>query len=83
MEKPEYYEIHVENQLPKDLVADWFEGLIARDEPGGTTVLRGLIADQSALQGVLQRLHDLNLKLIMVRRVVPAPISGREEAAGL
>ena len=38
-------------------------------EADGTTTLRGIAADQSALHGLLQRLRDLGLTLIAVTRV--------------
>jgi hypothetical protein len=34
-----------------------------------TTVLSGLIRDQSALRGVLARIWDLNLELVALNRV--------------
>ena len=37
----------------------------------GTTVLRLVVADQSALHGVLQRIRDLGLPLISVARTDP------------
>ena len=38
----------------------------------GTTVLRLVVADQSALHGLLQRIRDLSLPLISVARVDPS-----------
>lgn len=38
----------------------------------GTTVLRLVGADQSALHGLLQRIRDLGLPLISVARIDPA-----------
>lgn len=37
--------------------AAWFDGLTLTTEPDGTTMLRGKLADQAALHGVLQRIH--------------------------
>jgi hypothetical protein len=34
----------------------------------GTTTLSGTVADQSALHGILVRIRDLNLPLILVKR---------------
>ncbi len=37
--------------------------------PGGQTQLRGPVADQPALHGILSRIRDLGLVLISVQRV--------------
>lgn len=38
----------------------------------GTTIMRAVAADQSALHGLLQRIRDLGLPLISVARLAPA-----------
>ena len=67
-----YYEIRVEGRLEAERAA-WFEGLtISVESPEGcptTTVLRGLVADRAALHGLLSRIRDLGLHLLLVRRV--------------
>ena len=68
MEQAYLYEIRVEGHLG-DHWSDWFDGLEVRKEPGGETVLSGLIVDQSALFGVLTRLQSLNLALVSVERM--------------
>ncbi len=68
MDRPCPYEIRVEGHLA-DRWSDWFEGLAIRNDPGGETVLSGLLVDQAALFGVLARIHDLNLTLISVQRL--------------
>ncbi len=68
------YEIRVEGQL-SGRWSEWFEGLSVRSE-GGQTVLRGLLADQAALFGVLQKIHDLNLVLVTVARLERQDIPG-------
>lgn len=47
----------------------WFEGLKAVKRPDLTTALRGRLADQAALYGVLRRINDLGVELISVNRV--------------
>jgi hypothetical protein len=37
----------------------------------GTTTLHGVVVDQSALHGLLQKVRDVGLPLISVTRVVP------------
>lgn len=51
------------------------------DVDGGTTVLRGALADQAALHGVLQRMQDHGMEIIEVRRepdAATAPQDGAE-----
>ena len=52
--------------------ADWLEGLTFTHESDGTTTLTGPLADQAALHGVLNRIRDLALPIVSVRRVRPA-----------
>jgi hypothetical protein len=71
MDTPCLYEIRVRATLT-DRWSTWFEGLQVR--PGtedGTTVLKGRLADQSALFGVLFKLHALNVELISLRQLPP------------
>lgn len=70
MDKPRVYEIRVEGHLP-DRWSDWFAGLAIRNDPNGETMLRGLVADQAALFGVLNKIHALNLTLVSVNRLTP------------
>jgi hypothetical protein len=51
--------------------AGWFDGLTVTDERDGTTVVRGMLADQAALHGLLRKLHDLGLPLLSVSRTGP------------
>jgi hypothetical protein len=75
MDKACVYEIRVEGHLT-DRWSDWFEGLAIHNDPKGETTLSGLLTDQAALFGVLNKIHGLNLNLISVNRS-----STREEAA--
>ena len=49
--------------------SDWFDGLAVCPELEGGTLLRGLIQDQSALLGLLTKMHALNLVLVSVQRL--------------
>lgn len=67
---PETYEIRVRGHL--DLL--WAARLDVPNlthDADGTTVMRGVAADQAALHGLLQRIRDLGLPLVSVIRVDP------------
>jgi hypothetical protein len=61
------YQLRVEGSIPSDLVRD-LDGLKVSVEPA-ETVLSGTLPDQSALFGVLVRIHGLGLQLLEVRRL--------------
>ena len=67
---PTTYEITVRGRLSDTLVAA-FDGLSA-SRRAQHTVLRGELADQAALYGVLGRIESLGLELVDVRRAAPA-----------
>jgi hypothetical protein len=63
------YEIRVEGVLDQRWTA-WFEGLeIACDH--SQTVISGPVPDQAALHGLLNRVCDLGLVIVSVRRLEP------------
>jgi uncharacterized pyridoxamine 5'-phosphate oxidase family protein len=70
------YEIRIEGHIDSSW-SSWFEGLSLRHEENGETVLRGYLADQAALHGVLMRIRDLGLPLVSVRRVERRSSGGR------
>lgn len=64
------YDIRLRGQLDRH----WAEQLGVPElihEPAGTTLLRGVAADQAALHGLLQRIRDLGVSLISVTHVPP------------
>ena len=62
-----HYEIRVEGILDQRWAA-WFGGLqIASDN--SQTVISGPVADQAALHGLLNRVSDIGLVLVSVRRL--------------
>lgn len=60
-----YVEIRIKGNLKQDW-SDWLEDLTVAYPEGGETVLRGQIPDQSALIGLLNRIHGLNLELLSI-----------------
>jgi len=70
MQTPLVYQIRVKGHLDEDW-SDWFEGLTIANQPNGEAVLSGPIADQAALQGLLNRIFNLGLPLLLVRLIDP------------
>jgi hypothetical protein len=62
---PEHYEIKIKGCLDPGW-SDWFAGLKLTHLEGSKTLLSGLLPDQAALHGLLERIRDLNLTLISV-----------------
>ena len=69
---PPRYEIRLQGRLAPRWAA-WFDGMTLTTADDGTTALRGPVADQSALHGVLQKVRDLGLPLISVTPLDPEP----------
>jgi hypothetical protein len=61
------YEIRIQEHLDERW-ADWFEGMSLLQQPNGSTILRGPVADQAALHGLLNGIRDLGLSLISVQQ---------------
>jgi hypothetical protein len=76
-----HYEIRLTGRLDAHWAA-WFDGLSVSQKSDGTTVLRGPIADQAALHGVLQRVRDLGLPLVSVIRLEGDPSTSTGADAG-
>ena len=71
---PARYEVRVDGVLD-DRWSQWFQGMRI-DSDGGETLLTGTLPDQPALHGILDKVRDLGLCIITVRRIPP------QEAAG-
>lgn len=64
---PTLYEIRVEGQL-KPFWSEWLEGMTITPLETGESLLAGTLADQAALHGLLNRIRDMNLKLVCVEK---------------
>jgi hypothetical protein len=62
------YEIRLKGHLETRWAA-WFDGLSLTNERDGTTLIHGLVADQAALHGLLQKVRDVGLPLVSVTQV--------------
>ena len=58
-----YVEIRIKGTLTQDWSV-WFGGIIVSNQSDGEAILSGKIPDQSALLGLLNRIHGLNLELL-------------------
>jgi len=77
VDQPAEYEIRIQGSINHDL-SDWFQGQVSsRIEEkekvvpsglpqDGITVLKGTVADQPALHGLLSHIRDLGLTLLFV-----------------
>jgi hypothetical protein len=71
-DRPVRYEIRIEGRLEPRWAA-WFDGMTLAPGADGTTTVRGDLADQAALHGVLAVLRDLGLPLLSVVALPPDP----------
>jgi len=66
------YEIRVAGHLAPRWSA-WFDGLTVAAGHDGTTVIRGPVADQAALHGLIQKLRDMGITLIALTQIPGEP----------
>jgi len=64
----DWYEIRLRGRLDQRW-ASWFDAMTVSTDADGTTLIRGPVADQAALHGLLARLRDLGLPLLSVTQV--------------
>ena len=66
-DKPGFYHIRVKGTLDQRW-SDWFDGFTITPQAGDETLLIGPVADQAALHGLLGKVRDLGLPLLLVKR---------------
>ena len=64
----EIYEIKIQGYLDTKW-SEWFYGMTITHESDGATTLYGPLPDQTVLHSVLDRIRDMNLQLISVKRI--------------
>ena len=62
------YQIKVKGILDESW-SEWFDGLVISPGSKECTLLTGPIRDQAALHGLLNKIRDLGLPLLSVKRV--------------
>ncbi|WP_433502671.1 hypothetical protein ACQP04_23200 [Pseudonocardia halophobica] len=72
---PSHYEIRLDGRLDPRWTA-WFDGMTLTTTEHVTT-LRGAVADQAALHGLLRKVRDLGLPLVAVLRLETEPLLDR------
>ncbi len=68
MTTPTFYQIKIKGHLDPRW-SEWFDELTITHQPNGATLLTGPVMDQSALFGLLLKIHDLNLTLLSLNRI--------------
>jgi hypothetical protein len=68
--QPLVYQIRIQGHLGREWT-DWFEGLTIRRTDNGDTLLSGPVVDQAALHGLLRKVRDLGMPLLLVSCVEP------------
>lgn len=72
IDQPIEYHIRIEGRIDESLI-DWSGPvrIVSSAEPGARTMttLTGSVADQSALVGLIRRLHGLGVVLLAVERM--------------
>jgi hypothetical protein len=65
------YVIRIKNNIAPGWEV-WFEGMKITHTDQGETILTGELVDQSAVFGLLEKIHSLNLNLLSIQKIDPA-----------
>src|SRR5438874_2229566 len=69
------YAIRVQGHLDAHWSA-WLEGMTLTHEEGGVTLLEGPVTYSSALHGLLNKLLNMRVPILLLQRLEPVPIDG-------
>jgi hypothetical protein len=67
-DEPAVYQIRVKGNLDRKW-SDWFDGFTIVPQANDEALLTGPVVDQAALHGLLVKIRDLGLPLLLVKRV--------------
>ncbi|HEY3409151.1 MAG TPA: hypothetical protein VGK53_13345 [Propionicimonas sp.] len=76
------YTLRVAGRLDPRWVA-WFDGFTVTADADGTTTLRGTVADQAQLHGLLAKIRDLGVALVSVEADAPVDQTAVGDAASV
>ncbi len=65
------YQIKVKGHLDQSRIDYWYDDLTVTRASNGETLITGPIVDQPALHGLLRRIGDLGLTLLLVEQMQP------------
>jgi len=66
--EPQDYRIKVRGRLGQKW-SDWFDGFTISILGADSSVLTGTVVDQAALHGILAKIRDLGLPILLVERL--------------
>jgi hypothetical protein len=67
-DKQGIYRIRVKGNLDRKW-SDWFDGFTITPQANDETLLTGPVEDQAALHGLLAKIRDLGLPILLVKQV--------------
>ena len=68
-DQPGNYRICLQGSFDERWLSYWFEGFVVIQQDEGETTLTGSVLDESALHGLLARIRDLGLKLLLLEKI--------------
>lgn len=68
LDQPATYYIKVRGHLDEHW-SEWFDGLTITYDERDDTLLTGRVADQAVLHGLLNKVRDMGLPLLLVKRL--------------